>query len=181
MASACAIRPGDSLLFDGSTLAGWNQRGEGKWVIEEGYITAVKASGNTMLVTNESYDNYILSLAFWVDSEANSGVFIRCSKGKEISPFNCYEVNIWDDHPKQEFRTGAIVTHVSPPLAKVDSVGKWNTLEIKAVGQSISVNVNGTITSLLDDDTHQSGEIALQRFNEGVVRFKNIQLKKVYQ
>ena len=170
-------QPKGVALYDGKTLAGWQQQGEGQWLVKQGFITAAVDSGDTMLVTETTYQNYALSLEFWVDANTNSGVFIHCKPGQAVSPFNCYEINIWDDHPKQEYRTGAIVIHVAPPLAQVNSVGNWNRLEIITRGSAVSVKVNGVTTALLESGPHSSGLIALQRFNNGVVKFRDIRLQ----
>ncbi len=164
-------------LFNEQDLKNWRQVGPVNWVVSEGEITVSSAEGDVMLVSREKYTNFKLSLEFWVDEQVNSGVFIRCADGDEFTPFNCYEMNIWDKHPKQEFRTGSIVTLVSPPLAHVNSINKWNTYEIVADGNRFEVKVNGIVTARLQDDKHSSGYIALQRANNGKVRFRNITLE----
>lgn len=111
-----------------------------------------------------------------MDKQTNSGVFIHCDNRAKISPLSYYEVNIWDDHPKQEIRIGAIVIHASPPLAQVNSVDKWNVMEIAADGSNVKVQLNGITTAVIENGSRRSGFIGLQRFNGGEVRFRNIVL-----
>ena len=60
----------------------------------------------------------------------------RCRERANIHPDNCFELNIYDAHPRQEARTGAIVFKVMPPLVHVDTVGRWNTYEVVAQGSA---------------------------------------------
>ena len=46
---------------------------------------------------------------FWTDEPANSGVFVRCDGADDASAATCYEVNVYDQRPDPEYRTGAIV------------------------------------------------------------------------
>lgn len=178
--SACAdqyFNPSRVELFNGENLDNWRQVGAASWQVHEGQISVADSAGDGMLVSREKCADFKLSLEFWVDEKVNSGVFIRCADTDEFTPFNCYEMNIWDRHPKQAFRTGAIVTLVSPPLAHVTTVNKWNTYEIVAEGSQFTVKVNGKVTARLKDDKHRKGYIALQRANDGNVRFRNIVLE----
>jgi hypothetical protein len=162
-------------LFDGQSLAGWYPVGEAAWRVEQG---ALVASGEEQgfLASDAEFANFRLSLEFWVDATTNSGVFIRCTDRGRIHPDNCYELNIWDRHPRQEARTGAIVFRVMPPLAEVQTIGRWNRLEVTAAGSVIELAINGEVTARLDNAKAGSGFIALQHAEQGVVKFRNIQL-----
>lgn len=132
-----------------------------------------------MLATLESFANFRLRLEFNPDTQVNSGVFIRCQDRTDITPFTCYEINIWDRHPNQSFRTGAIVMRAYPPLAQVDTIGQWNRLEITARGSEISVLVNGVLTAELEDNAQASGFIALQREEGGEIGFRHISIESL--
>ena len=84
-------------LFDGSSLDGWNALDTANWELADGAVQA--DSGGGMLVTEASYADFELTLEFWVDETANSGIFIRCSDPQSIRDTNSYEVNIYDTHP----------------------------------------------------------------------------------
>jgi len=134
-------------LFDGATLAGWNALGEANWRVSGGELVAdgpregpdgvtPSGSGDGFLVTTRRYTSYSLSVEFNPSADTNSGVFIHCADPETIDPTSCYEINIWDDHPRQEFRTGAIVTKVLP-LKKMNSAGQWNRYDISAAPDRI--------------------------------------------
>ena len=163
-------------LFDGHSLAGWSVAGEAHWSVADGAIVAA-GDGNGFLLSEDEHGDFYLSLEFWVDGSTNSGIFIRCQDRQRVHPDTCYELNIWDQHPRQEARTGAIVFKFMPPLVQVDTVGKWNLYEVRASGPKIVVTVNGEITAVLDDADSSPGFIALQHWQTGTVKFRNISLQ----
>ena len=163
-------------LFDGHSLAGWSPQGDAVWQVEGNAIVA-SGEGQGFLLSDAEYGSFRLSLEFWVDASTNSGVFIRCGDRDRIHPETCYELNIWDEHPRQEARTGAIVFKVMPPLAQVETVGHWNVMEVLADGPRIEVSINGKLTARLDDADPREGFIALQHWESGVVKFRNLKLR----
>ena len=160
-------------LFDGSTLDGWNTLGDANWELADGAVQADSGSG--FLVTPESYGDFQLTLEFWVDPDANSGIFIRCADPQNVGAENSYEVNIFDTRPNQEYRTGGIV-NVASPASIVNTGGKWNTFDITARGERLTVILNGIRTVDVEHGEHASGPIALQ-YGAGIVRFRNVQIR----
>jgi hypothetical protein len=167
-------------LYDGHSLAGWQAAGEARWTSVAGVIEA-SDGGDGFLVSEDRYGEYLLTLEFWVDTGANSGVFIGCQDRVNLHPDHCYEINIWDEHPQQQARTGAIVNRVMPPLAHVNTAGRWNRLEIRCAGGEIRVTVNGVLTAVLEGARTGPGLIALQHFNSGTVRFRDLLLRPASQ
>jgi hypothetical protein len=125
-------------LFDGSNLANWNAVGKANWRLEDGLLQADKGNGH--LVSKNSYGDFQITAEFWVDADANSGIFIRCSDPQKPGTAVCYEVNIYDKRPDPDYGTGAIVNYakVSPmpkagPFAIQYSAGvvKFRKVQIK--------------------------------------------------
>jgi 3-keto-disaccharide hydrolase len=173
-------------LFDGKNLDNFDQTGNANWRIEDGSVVADK--GNGFLVTKQAYTDYQIRAEFWVDADANSGVFIRCTDPGKIGAVSAYEVNIWDARPDPSYGTGAIVN-----VAKVDpmprAAGKWNVYEITAKGPSFTVTLNGQKTvDGAQDAKFTTGRIALQHGlglkdangvenDKGVVKFRKVEIK----
>ena len=157
-------------------LADWDQRGDAHWLHKEGTIEPVAGSGLGYLLLPGEHGNLELEIEFWVASDTNSGVFIRCTDGSAINPDSCYEANIWDQHPNQSFRTGSIVT-ISEPLSIVQTVDQWNSMRIQAVNDHLRVWVNDIVTADVRDNRLEAGRIALQYGGEGMVRFRNIRIR----
>ena len=171
----CASSPS---LFNGKNLQGWQVIDSAKWSVEEGEIVS-SGAGNGYLSTDELFGDFELSAEFWVDATTNSGIYIRCKDRANVHPDTCYELNIWDNHPKQEARTGAIVFKFMPPLAQVETIGRWSLYEVVAKGGSLEVKVNGVTTAKLDDADSTPGFIALQHFEQGTVKFRNINVRRL--
>ena len=164
---------GWTTIFNGSSLAGWNPLGNANWKLAEGAVEADSGSG--FLLSAASYGDFELKLEIWVNDDANSGVFIRCSDPREVTAANSYEVNIFDKRPDQSYRTGGIVD-VAKPLAQINAGGRWNTLEITARGPRLMVTLNGTRTVDVEHTGHARGPIALQ-YGAGIVKFRNVQVR----
>ncbi len=164
-------------LFDGKTLDHWTRLGEANWTIVDGVVQADQkvGEGSAFLVSKNSYTDFQLRVEFWVDTTANSGVFIRCADPHQISSTTAYEVNIFDTRPDPTYGTGAIVN-----VAKVEPMpkagGQWNTYEITAKGPQLTVVLNGTKTVDTQDSKFASGPIALQ-YGAGVVKFRNVEIR----
>lgn len=147
-------------LFDGRSLDAFDRVGDANWRIEGGLAVADK--GNGFLLTKQSYGDFQIRAEFWAESDTNSGIYMRCSNREKITAAECYEANIWDTRPGQEYATGAIVD-----VAKVNPVpkagGRWNTYEITAKGDHFVVMLNGVKTAEGHDSKHVRGPIGLQR------------------
>jgi hypothetical protein len=161
-------------LFDGSSLDNWNRIGDANWRLEGGLAQADK--GNGFLVSKNSYTDFQIKAEFWVDADANSGIFIRCSDPHKVTATNAYEVNIFDKRPDPTYGTGAIV-NVAKPSTFIKAGGQWNTYEITAKGAEFTVTLNGIRTvDGVQDAKLVSGPIALQ-YAAGVVKFRKVQIR----
>ena len=129
------------------------------------------------LVSRASYGPLRLRLAFWIAPDTNSGVFVGCAPGAAISPTACDEINLWDRHPNPDWRTGALVG-ISPPLNHVDTLGRWNTLEILVEAKRLRVWINGTLTAERMTEAPRPGHLALQFGGTGAVRFRDLVLER---
>jgi hypothetical protein len=166
---------GWTTLFDGTSLDNWNQIGNANWKLADGIVQADNGSG--YLVSKNSYGDFEVRVEFWVDAEANSGVFLRCSDPQKVTADNAYEVNVFDKRPDPSYGTGAIV-NVSKPTVFLKAAGQWNTFEITARGNHFTVTLNGTRTVDVDDSKHARGPIALQ-YGAGTVKFRKVQIKSL--
>lgn len=160
-------------LFDGSSLDNWTAVGKANWRIEDKLLQADKGSGH--LVSKNSYGDFQIRAEFWVDADANSGIFIRCADPQKPGTAVCYEVNIYDKRSDPSYGTGAIVNYAKvSPMPKAG--GRWNTLEITAKGPQLSVVLNGTRTAEVQDSKHARGPFSIQ-YGAGVVKFRKVQIK----
>jgi len=94
-----------TVLFDGSSIEGWNQIGDANWSLDPSDGSVMANMGSGFLVTPESYRDFELEVEFWVDEPANSGVFFRASDPTTINDQNAYEANLilFCSFPSQAF------------------------------------------------------------------------------
>ncbi|WP_350291740.1 DUF1080 domain-containing protein [uncultured Croceitalea sp.] len=161
------------VLFQENT-SDWERFGDSAWKFSYNELIGIADDSNGFVMTQKTYSDFILQLEFKPDGTINSGVFIRCSN-QEINPTDCYEANIWDLHPNQDFRTGAIVLK-AVPLAIVETNNKWNTYKIRAEKNHVQVWINGILTADINDDTLTKGYIGLQANGTGEIRFRNVKI-----
>jgi len=156
--SARAEDDGWITLLDSANKGEWSEVGKANWEMKDGVLTVDKLDGKDIayLVSKNTYKDFQIRAEFWVDDEANSGIFIRCDQADKIDGKICYEVNIFDKRSDPSYGTGAIVD-----VAKVDpmpkAAGKWNTYEITAKGPHLMVVLNGQKTADADDSKHLGG------------------------
>ncbi|MEP1097450.1 MAG: DUF1080 domain-containing protein [Cyclobacteriaceae bacterium] len=166
----------DATILFAENADDWLEEGGADWGFENGELVGTADSVAGLVISKSSYKNFELSLEFKPDSTINSGVFVRCEDVPSAA--NCYEINIWDLHPNQDYRTGSVVT-VALPLAQVQTLNKWNTYRIKCEEGRIQAWVNGTQTVDLANELHLQGTIALQAASVGEIRFRNVEVKEL--
>ncbi len=155
----------------------WFEEGDATWSFNNHELEATIDEGTGFVMTNKPFKDFVLKLEFYPDSTINSGVFLRC-KAYNIDATDCHEINIWDLHPNQDFRTGAIVTK-SIPITKVNTLNKWNTYKIKNQNNRIEVWVNDTLTADIQDNSLEEGFIGLQAAGTGKIKFRNTTLEQL--
>jgi hypothetical protein len=166
---------GWQILFDGSSLAQFDILGDANWRIEDTSVVADESTAASFLVSQQDYTDFELQLEFWVNTEANSGIFLRCQDREAIADSSCYEVNIYDTRADQTYRTGGIVNLVAP-AEFVYTGGQWNRYEITINGNRLQVRLNGRDLVDEEDSQYASGPVALQ-YGSGTVKFRNVQIR----
>lgn len=164
------------LLFQ-ENATDWFSEGDAQWKFVNNELIGSLDTGAGFVMTKSSHANFVLELEFNPDSTINSGIFIRC-KNKEISFEDCYEVNIWDLHPNQKNRTGAIVSRTSP-LEKVATLNKWNSYKIKNEKDHLQAWINDVLVVDLTDQDLKEGPIGLQAAGNGEIKFRNVKLRSL--
>lgn len=180
-------------LFNGQDLSGWKKIGNEKWVVEDG---AIYGEGITdeygYLATEQTYQDFHLSLRFKCEASGNSGVYIhtsfepgtaRVTAGRQV------EIDRTIGH-----HTGGIygdgkgwIVWPAPELETVIRPHDWNEMLIKVEGRRYVTYLNGV--QMIDftyptagrgrDRAATDGVIALQLHSggEGRMRFKDIWIR----
>ena len=171
---ACSCLFFGYVIADDNDFRDWTTTGSAIWDFKNNEL--IGREGDGFLVSNRTYREFELSVDFWISEGTNSGIFILCQDRDSINPESCYELNIWDNHPNQEARTGSIVGRVMPPLAEVSTEERWNNYQVEIRDSTITVKVNDILTAKLNEKSLQAGFLALQKWGGGEVRFRNLKI-----
>ena len=192
-----SARAAEVSLFDGKTLDGWKGKAD-LWSVKDGAIVGSTAPkgirGNTFLVSEKSYTNYILKLKFRFNGKGNSGIQFRSKQvGKpEDYVISGYQADIGKGYHGSlydEKRRGMLHAakndwaKLFKRFLHLDGK-RWNSYEIRAIGNDITLSLNGLVTTRYtekDAKIDRSGLIALQLHGGGPmeISFKDIRIEEI--
>lgn len=173
--STAEAKTGWKLLFDGSSMTGWDVYREGDWVVKEGALVC-QGTKPSWIGTKETFADYTLELEFRGSASVNSGVFLR--SGKEGEPhLTGYELQIWDHQPAG-FNTGSLVGSVKALLPTKVIPNEWNQYKIEAKGDHFAITLNGKVVLNAHDSKHASGVVGFQCQKENPIEFRSIKILK---
>lgn len=191
--------PGWSNLFDGKTLKGWKVlAGKATYKAENGEIvgSTVANTGNTFLVTEKEYGDFLLELEVKIEgAENNSGIQTRShfdpagnnGKGKvygrqvEIDPSSRkWTGGIYDEAR----RLWLYPLSYNPGAGEAFLPGQYNKIKIECIGNETKTWINDHPAAYVVDTLDSKGFIGLQVHSisnasmEGKkVHFRNIRIK----
>src|SRR5262245_64857291 len=89
--SSMSSGSGWTVLFDGSSLDNWNAIGNANWRIADGSVMADSGDKRQgFLVSKNSYTDFQVRAEFWVEDDAETGVFISCDARTQVEEDNAY-------------------------------------------------------------------------------------------
>jgi hypothetical protein len=190
---------GWTYLFDGKTLNGWKRlAGSADYKVDNGSIvgTTVVNSGNTFLVTDKEFGDFILEMDVKInDTTSNSGVQLRSHynpdghEGKGLVYGYQFEIDPssrrWSggiyDEGRRDWLYPASLNSKSQSAFKV---GKYNHIKVECIGHEIKTWINNVAVAYVVDTIDNRGFIGLQvhavsksEFAGEKVYFKNIRIK----
>lgn len=175
--AAAAIAQSTPSLFDGKTLKGWKRlAGTADYKVEDGAIvgTTVLNSGNTFLVTEKEYGDFILELDTKIESTlSNSGVQTRSHfnpaghEGKGLVYGRQFEIDPsdrkWSGGIYDEGRRDWLYPLDLNEKAKgAFKVGEYNHIRIECIGNEMRTWINGQPIADVVDTVDAKGFIGLQ-------------------
>jgi len=164
-------------LFNGKDLSGWKAvAGKATFTVQDGVIegSAVFGTGNTFLITEELYGDYILEVDLKIShTSSNSGIMTRgqfdpAGQGGKGLVYG-YQVEAdptpraWSGGIYDEARRGWFYPlDLNPSAKSAFKLGEWNRYRIEAIGNTIKTWVNGQEVAYFVDDLDARGFIGLQ-------------------
>lgn len=182
-------------LFDGKTLNGWRNPytwGEAKVVGQEVQLTADK---KFFLVTEKSYGDFVFEVdIFLPPGKANSGVMFRAhvqpnkvfgyQAEVDGDPVRKWSGGLYDEGRRMWFASPIKGDAASEKAfrARAGEAFKrddWNTFRITCQGRRLKIEINGVVTTDVEDSMDASGPIGLQHHGEKgqTYRFRNARIK----
>jgi hypothetical protein len=152
-------------IFNGKDLNGWKAvAGKATFAVKDGAIegTAVFGTGNTFLITEDMYGDFILELELKIShSSSNSGIMARgqydATKNEGKGLVYGYQVEAdptpraWSGGIYDEARRGWFYPLDLNPAAKsAFKLGEWNHYRIEAIGNTLKTWVNGQEVACMD-------------------------------
>jgi hypothetical protein len=185
-------------LFNGKDTSGWVQVLDSKWTVEDGVLLARqdpkgRREGESWLITEKDFSDFLLAVKFRVTPGGNSGVFLRdpitradrlaAPDGGNPGPWESgFEANINAVDP--DYPTGSIWS-IAKGTKGVEHAGDWNDMVIEVRGDKVSTWVNGQpAVSNATQNRSQHGGIGLQRhgtptYADKLVEFKQIDIQEL--
>lgn len=184
-------------LFDGKTLEGWKNpytHGEAKVVDGEIHLIANK---KFFLVTEKTYSDFVFEGDVLLpEGKANSGFMFRAHA--EPGKVYGYQSEV-DGDPNRKWSGGLYdegrrTWFISPIKGNKESEeafrrragdtfkrNEWNTYRITCKGSRITIEVNGVVTTDVEDDKDASGVIGIQHHGEKgqTYKFRNLRIKEL--
>ena len=188
--AAVAAEEGFVPLFNGKDLTGWEGY-EKLWIVEDGTLIGRSAGirHNDFLATTKSYGDFVLRLQVrLVKDKGNSGVQFHSKRVPNSHEVSGYQADIgkgwWGSLYDESRRNRILVRADGAKLKKALKPGDWNEYEISAIGDKITLSINGTkLVDYTETDPKiaRTGIIAPQVHSGGPleIQFKNIRIKEI--
>ena len=153
-------------LFDGKTLGGWTTADgtAGEWKVVDGVIHG-SGPASHLFSPRGDYKNFRYRAEVKIADKANSGMYFRTKKGPGFP--KGYEAQVNSTHT-DPLRTGTLYSFV-PVKEMLVPPDTWFTQEVEAVGNHITVKVNGeTLYEFVDvNNEFKEGHFAFQQHDPG--------------
>lgn len=161
---------GFEVLFDGRSLEKWHGNTDAYIPVDGNIYVTAQYGGSGNLYTKKNYSDFIYRFEFWFDVPAvNNGIGIRT--GKDVTgvdaAFHGMEIQVLDhDDPvyggypfgftgiKPYQQHGSVYGVIPAKHVDFGPIKQWHTEEIKAVGDHITVTVDGEV--ILDGNIREA-------------------------
>ena len=176
-------------LFNGKDLDGWHPVPGGKWEVVDGTILGTSPRSEPrhgLLMTDKRFKNFTVRAKFKVTS-GDSGFYFRVEKTNTHVSVRGFQAEVDNSREVGGLYETSMRAWVSKPdpklIARTVKPGEWTDLLVTAVGDDITVSLNGVeVTELLGDKKClKEGHIALQLHGgqDMKVQFKDLAIMEL--
>jgi hypothetical protein len=150
---------------------------DGRWTFKDGVLHG-EGGVSHIFSPRGDYENFVYRAELKISDKGNSGQYFRTAFGNGFP--NGYEAQVNSTH-RDPVRTGSLYGFVKE-LDMLVPPNTWFTQEVTAVGNHITIKVNGktTVDYVDTKNTHTKGHFAFQQHNLGSeVWIRNVQVKEL--
>jgi hypothetical protein len=165
-------------LFNQKDLTGWKIYGTEKWYVDNRELICESGPDKEYgyLATEQTFQDFELTLQFKQEADGNSGVFFHSSiEGTKITGWQAEvaPTGHWTGGIYESYGRGWLIKPTDDK-DKALKMGEWNTMKIKVQGNLVTTWLNGTEMISLNDEKigSRSGSIALQIHSGGGIKMK---------
>lgn len=169
-------------LFNGKDLKGWKvfPSGTGEWKVEDATIVGTGAASH-LFTERGDFENFHYRIEAKINEGGNSGQYFRTQFGGGFP--KGYEAQINSTH-KDPVKTGSLYgfgmkTTIKEMLHKPD---EWFTQEVIAIGNHITIKVNGktTVDFVDEKSSFARGHFAIQQHHKGSeIRVRKVEVREL--
>jgi serine/threonine protein kinase/WD40 repeat protein/cyclophilin family peptidyl-prolyl cis-trans isomerase len=175
-------------LFNGKDLTGWktHDKQPGKWRVENGVLIGPGPDLSHLYTERGDYKDFCLRVKARINEGGISAVFSRCSPSPALPENNPalpggYGVVINSTHKRPD-KTGSLWAGLDEVLTVREAPvppNQWFDLEVVAVGDRVTVKVDGRTTADYLDPQRRfgRGHIALQEYKQTRIEYSKIEIK----
>ncbi len=134
-------------LFNGTDLSGWTD-GVDQYEVVDGAIRC-KRGGHGNLLTEETFEDFVVRLEFKLPPGGNNGLAIRSPLGNDELAYLGMELQVLDNSAPQyadlaDYQLHGSLYGLAPALrGYLRPVGEWNYQEVTVDGDQVKVRLNG--------------------------------------
>jgi hypothetical protein len=194
--SGQAVEAGFVSLFDGRGFDGWTGAVNAYEVVDGAMVCRSGASGT--IFTSRQFRNFEVRFEFLLPPAGNNGLVIRYPGTGDGAFSGMAEIQVLDDtHPNYANLDprqvhGSAYGMVGATRGHLRPVGQWNSEEVRVVGSTVRVTLNGTVildtdlstvTTFLGNDPHPGkdrteGHVGFASHGDPV-RFRHIRIREL--
>lgn len=169
--------------YSSNSRAGGNKKPN--WENKNGQL-AYRFPGPS-LVSDQTFDDFELELEFNLPKDCNCGIFLRGRHEVKLTDTQRGTANL-----KPDGRIGAIFGKIPPSKITYKGPNTWNKLEVKLVGQTVTVKINNEIVinekeisgpvigPVVDQNVGSPGPIMFFAHPKGVgAKFREMKIKNL--
>ncbi|MEQ8764864.1 MAG: DUF1080 domain-containing protein [Planctomycetota bacterium] len=171
-------------LFDGQSLKGWDATSE-NWSVENGLLVgkAKSLEQSDFLISEGEFGDMIVELDVLLTPGGNSGIQFRSEKTADHQMMG-YQADMGQQYWGSLYEQGGrgMLAQGTNEIWRgaVDEAG-WNHVVVEAIGERLTIELNGTTITSFRDDRSANGLLGLQLHGglDMEVRFRNLRVKPI--